>query len=183
MKIGVVGSRTFEEYDFLSSNLSAIIESLLIDIKEITIVSGGSRGADELAEWFAKRHGIDTVIYKPDWNKHGKSAGFIRNQQIVDDSDILVVFWNGTSRGSLDSINKAKKKGIPVYIIRFEIWFWGRFGFDWAMIYKFHLEVGLADSLKLDWNKNDNDVNHFVLSSFDLEDESNVTDHELALAA
>ena len=62
-----------------------------------TIVSGGAFGADALAEHYAKWKRLKYKIHRPDWKKYGKLAGFIRNKLIINDCDILVAFWDGTS--------------------------------------------------------------------------------------
>ncbi len=100
MKIAVVGSRTFDNYELLC---------LELDKLEVTeIISGGAAGADSLGEKYAVECEIPIKIFKPDWNRYGKKAGMIRNSDIVDNCDILIAFWNGHSNGTKDSINKAK---------------------------------------------------------------------------
>lgn len=59
------------------------------------------------------------IVYYPDWDKYGKQAGFIRNRLIINDSDCVLVFWDLKSKGTLNSIQLATKKGIPVHIKRF----------------------------------------------------------------
>ena len=113
MNIGVVGSRNLEDYD--------VVEAVLISSvnpKEDTIISGGARGADQLAEHFANDNNIPKKIYKPDYEQYGIAAPFIRNQLIVDDADMIVAFWDGKSSGTLDTIKKAEKKGITVLNIQ-----------------------------------------------------------------
>ena len=109
MKVGVVGSRTFNDYKLLSDTLKKI--------EITTIVSGGARGADKLGEQYAKENNIPTIIFLPDWDKHGKSAGFIRNTDIINESELVIAFWDQESRGTLDSIEKAKKLNKQVIII------------------------------------------------------------------
>ena len=84
-----------------------------------TLISGGARGADRLAERFADEHNLKKIIHKPDWNKCGRAAGFMRNAKIIADSDVLVAFWDGKSRGTKDSIEKARKKNITVITVKF----------------------------------------------------------------
>lgn len=84
----------------------------------ITIISGGARGADTLAEQFAQEYSYVTKIFPANWDKYGKAAGPIRNKQIVDHCDILVAFWDGTSRGTKHSIDIAEKQGKPVIIFK-----------------------------------------------------------------
>ena len=109
MKVAVIGSRGFNDYELVVKTLSNLHITLL--------VSGGAKGADTLGEKYANEHDIPTLIFKPDWETHGKAAGMIRNTTIVDNSDIVVAFWDGESSGTKDSITKAEKKGKKVIII------------------------------------------------------------------
>jgi predicted Rossmann fold nucleotide-binding protein DprA/Smf involved in DNA uptake len=76
MKIAVIGSRDFADYAKLSQVLN--------EQPGVTkIISGGAKGADSLAEQWAKEKGIETVVYKPDWAKYGRGAGVVRNRLII----------------------------------------------------------------------------------------------------
>ena len=86
------------------------------DPPEVEVVSGGAKGADSLGERFAKIWRCPVTIFKPDWSI-GKWAGFIRNQQIVDACDMVLAFWDGNSRGTKDTIHKAKIAKKPTFII------------------------------------------------------------------
>lgn len=112
MKVGVIGSRGFKDYDLVVKTLSKMDISL--------IVSGGAIGADTLGERYAKENNIETKIFLPDWKTHGKSAGFIRNTDIINESEIIVAFWDGVSRGTKDSIDKANKLEKQVIIVNYE---------------------------------------------------------------
>ncbi len=111
MKIAVVGSRNFQDYTLLKNTLKNF------DINQI--ISGGARGADTLAEDYAREKHIPVKIFYPDWQKFGKAAGFIRNKDIVKNSDMVIAFWDGQSRGTRSSIELAKQYGKNVKIIRF----------------------------------------------------------------
>lgn len=111
MKIAVVGSRKFNDYDLLKEKLSAY----QIDV----IISGGAVGADLLAERYALENQIETLIFPADWDIHGRSAGLIRNKLIVESCDYLIAFWNGKSRGTKFSIDYAEalgKKAVIIYV-------------------------------------------------------------------
>jgi len=114
MKIGIIGSRLFNDYDkFLD-----ILRLFSISCSD-EIISGGARGADSLAERYAEYYGIPIKVFKADWNKYGKRAGFLRNTDIVKESDMIIAFWDGQSRGTKDSLDKAKlfkKSTFIVYI-------------------------------------------------------------------
>ena len=117
MSLAVVGSRTFSNYDLLCTTLDKL---RLVDPDVHTIVSGGARGADQMGERYAKEEGLETLIFEPDWAKHGKAAGLIRNKDIVAASDYVVAFWDGESRGTLNSINHAKQMKKELTIVRFK---------------------------------------------------------------
>lgn len=112
MKVAVVGSRSFSNYALLETHLSQLTDVELL-------VSGGARGADRLGEEWARRHGVNTLIFKPDWKKHGKGAGFIRNRQIVGNADLVIAFWDGASRGTLHTVETARRQGVEVQLVEF----------------------------------------------------------------
>jgi hypothetical protein len=109
MKVAVIGSRTFNSYESVVNVLSKI------NITEI--ISGGAKGADSLGERYAKDNDIPTQIFLPDWQTHGKKAGFLRNTQIIEACEMVVAFWDGESRGTKDSLDKAEKLGKKILII------------------------------------------------------------------
>jgi len=113
MKIGVVGSRSFNDYKLLKDTLDKYLSEATI------IVSGGAKGADSLGERWAKENGVETLIFIPDWDKHGKQAGFLRNFEIIENSDIIVAFWDGLSRGTEHTIYNAREDDKEVIIIYF----------------------------------------------------------------
>ena len=101
MKLAVIGSRTFSDYTLLLEKVKELNPSV--------IVSGGAIGADKLGERAALELNIPTEIYLPDWEKHGKAVGFIRNKDIVKNSDVVLAFWDGQSKGTKNSIDIAHK--------------------------------------------------------------------------
>lgn len=113
-RIGIVGSRGFTDYEFMKQEF---LKRYVPENVEC-IFSGGAKGADSLARKLANDLGIEIVEILPDWDKYGKSAGFIRNKVIVGSSDELLAFWDGVSKGTQHSINLANQRGIPVSIIR-----------------------------------------------------------------
>jgi len=109
--IGVVGSRDFEDYE--------LMKKVLDEISPDVIVSGGARGADRLGARYAKERGLKLLEFIPNWDLWGKRAGFMRNTQIVEASDMIVAFWDGKSNGTRDSINKAKKRNMLCKVVLF----------------------------------------------------------------
>ena len=117
MKLAIVGSRGFRDYEFLKTEIIVFAFENSIDITEI--ISGGAKGADRMAEIFAAEKKLPTKIFLPDWDKYGKSAGFRRNELIINEADAVIAFWDGTSRGTLSSINLAKEKNKLLKIVQY----------------------------------------------------------------
>ncbi len=59
------------------------------------------------------------TIFIAEWDKYGKSAGYIRNRLIVQESDMIVAFWDGKSKGTKHSIDQATLKKIPLLLVRY----------------------------------------------------------------
>lgn len=111
MKLAIIGSRSFNNYELLKIEVNKI--------KNVTcVVSGGAYGADYLGKLYAKENNLEYIEFKPNWDEHGKKAGFLRNIDIINTSDIIIAFWDGLSSGTLHSINLAKKYNKKIIIIR-----------------------------------------------------------------
>lgn len=109
-RVAIVGSRDFK-------NLEAVREWVNKLPPETVIVSGGARGVDRTAADAARQRGLAVMEFLADWNKHGKRAGFIRNQLIVENCDRVIAFWDYQSRGTNDTIRKARAAGLAVLVI------------------------------------------------------------------
>lgn len=109
-KLLIVGSRTFNDYEILCK----IVDGLVPNYPNLEIVSGGSIGADSLAERYANEHSIPVKVYKADWDQFGKKAGFLRNFQMheyisTDPNRLCVVFWDGESVGAQHNFELVKQ--------------------------------------------------------------------------
>ena len=139
-KIGFVGGRTF----IMTYLAEEVIRNSILTEGPFICVSGGATGADEICASICKElTGIEPIIYKPNWNKYGKSAGYIRNSKIIDESDSLVAFWDGKSRGTADSIQKAENKGIPVIVIKYD----NEVNHNTAMECRFHDIINILNNI------------------------------------
>ena len=120
MRIVIAGSRGFEDYALLEQTLGLILDE---QIEPVELVSGHAKGADLLAETYAKENGLPIRIIKPDWKAYRRAAGPIRNRQMLDyakeESPLVVAFWDGKSKGTRNTIETAKSLGIPVKTILF----------------------------------------------------------------
>ena len=122
MKLAIVGSRGFDDFALLNEVVCSCFRSEFEPYHAEVIISGGARGADSMAKRWAlaaKLDGVEYTEFLPDWHKFGKGAGFIRNQQIVDACDMVLAFWDGESKGTKDTIDKARKAMKPTFIVYF----------------------------------------------------------------
>jgi hypothetical protein len=116
MKVGIVGSRSFMDFQRLSRELDKLNLSVTDEI-----VSGGCpKGADYLAERYARVRKHPLKVFKADWERYGKSAGVVRNLELVKYCDSVVVFWDGTSRGTANTIARCLELNKPFSIIFFQ---------------------------------------------------------------
>lgn len=134
MKILVAGSRTFTDRTLLELELGKYLH------RSPTIISGGAKGADTLAEAYAGSTGLNFVKYPADWQRYGKSAGMIRNRKMIDEErptrvlvfygvrkvstglydvngkEIIDVISGERSAGTAYTEEYARGKGIPVEV-------------------------------------------------------------------
>ncbi len=106
MKIAVIGSRGLTVNDlekFLPSNTTEII-------------SGGAKGVDSSARDYAVEHGIKLTEYLPEYEKYGRAAPLKRNLTIIENTDVVLAFWDGKSRGTKFVIDKCKELGVEIRI-------------------------------------------------------------------
>jgi hypothetical protein len=110
MTIVVCGGREYDD----GRRVFAVLDALHARTPVTRVAHGGARGADWWAnEWLYSRR-IDGCVYTPDWNKHGKAAGPIRNRLMLDTErpHVLVAFPGG--RGTADCVRAARERHIPV---------------------------------------------------------------------
>jgi len=124
VRILVCGSREFENYKLLYSVMADV--RVMYPVQEIVIIHGAARGADMLADKAGRALGYAVVSFPANWATHGKAAGIIRNQQMLDEGDPdLVIAFTPTAKytmGTGDMVRRAQKASIPVI----HIWEGGR---------------------------------------------------------
>lgn len=101
MKVAVIGSRDI--------NIKNLGDYLPEEITEI--VSGGARGVDTSAKEYALENNIKLTEFLPEYDKYKRIAPLKRNMQIIEYADLVIAFWNGTSRGTKFVIDNCKKLG------------------------------------------------------------------------
>ena len=122
MKMLIAGSRsigydrTIKDvmYDY-DEQIIHILDSLYAVWKPTLVISGNAMGVDEIGECWARNNGIELKIFKPDWEKYGKSAGMRRNEEMVSYCDKAIIFWDGLSKGSkntIDLLHRTRKEHV-----------------------------------------------------------------------
>lgn len=107
MKLAIVGSRRI--------NNIKIDDYVHFNVDEI--VSGGAVGVDFCASEYAKAYGIKLTEFLPCYERYGRAAPIVRNKEIVDYADKIIIFWDGKSKGTLSVIKYAQKIGKPFELI------------------------------------------------------------------
>lgn len=82
------------------------------------VIHGGANGADQIARQWATVRGVECVEYVADWKRHGRAAGPVRNQQMLDDGkpDLVMAFPGG--RGTSDMVRRARLAGVVVVEVK-----------------------------------------------------------------
>jgi hypothetical protein len=110
MKLAITGSRAYAADTWAFMAICMIAANL--DATEI--IHGGAEGVDKIAQEAAEQSKVPTRILRPDYKAHPncpKYAPLARNIEIVNQSNVVVAFWDGQSRGTLYTIKKAEIAG------------------------------------------------------------------------
>lgn len=125
LRIIVCGGRHFNDYERLKDEIDKVIAKFNRYVHEIEIVSGHCAGADQLGEQYARERGYPCKVFPANWEKHGRSAGPIRNSEMIQYASevnvpIVVAFVSPRSKGTKDTVRKAQKKGFKVVVVEYE---------------------------------------------------------------
>ena len=108
------------EYEFVYKTLGEILHPIVTDDidtwlppKDLTIISGGASGVDSIAIDWAVVNWVNFEVYKADWRTYGKSAGMIRNKQMLDSGIDLVIAFPG-GKGTANMVAIARQSGVSV---------------------------------------------------------------------
>ena len=124
VRVIIAGSRSFDDQDLFDNFVHDTL--LKYDTDELEIISGGCSGADRMGEEYAEEWGIKCSVFPADWDRYGRSAGPIRNEQMAKyaaeaDHGILIAFPIGESRGTRNMIKLAKQYGLETKIVEYKI--------------------------------------------------------------
>ena len=128
MKIGITGSRTITDFDFVpyftmrNREFRAFCRMHGLGRRKVTaVVSGGARGVDTLAYRAAEALEIRNIQFLPDRERFpGRliaRAFHERNRRIAECCDVLLAVWDGKSPGTKNTLVCARKINKPVFRI------------------------------------------------------------------
>ena len=120
MRVLISGDRNWDDPKPIAYIMQEIVTSY---IGEVTFVHGLARGADTMCDVIAKLYNYNVEGYPADWTKHGKAAGPIRNQEMLDtidpeSEDMVIGFHKDieNSKGTKDMLKRSKKKGVKTFL-------------------------------------------------------------------
>jgi hypothetical protein len=110
VKVLVCGGRYYGDWEQAYKVLGEIREKRGITV----VIHGDAVGADRIAGDWANGQSLAVIKCPADWDRHGRAAGPIRNQKMLDDHhpELVVAFAGG--RGTADMVCRAKAAGIEV---------------------------------------------------------------------
>ncbi len=112
-RVIIAGGRDFNDYSLLKTTMDKLLANIT---DEITVLCGQAKGADTLGEQYAKEMGYAVSYYPANWERYGKYAGYLRNEQMAQNADALVAFWDGKSHGTKHMLGLALQYGLKVRI-------------------------------------------------------------------
>ena len=119
MKLIIAGSRHFS---LNTEFINGIIRIHNLDLIVDTYVSGTANGVDSIGEEYALEmqglcgeHAISIKRFPADWDTHGKKAGHLRNAEMAEYADALLLIWDGESKGSANMKKQMQKLQKPIY--------------------------------------------------------------------
>jgi hypothetical protein len=118
MRLLVCGGRDWDDFEVLNEELTWLAYEPGISV----IIHGGARGADTLAGEWAALTKTPVEVYRADWEKHGRSAGPIRNKRMLIEGkpDMVLAFPGG--RGTRNMIEQAVAVSVKVKEVQAAGW-------------------------------------------------------------
>jgi imidazolonepropionase-like amidohydrolase len=119
IRVLICGSRYWNRYGLVVRELRAIVDA---GEQIECVIHGDCRGADHIGAAAAINLGIDVTAFPANWVKHGVSAGPRRNSRMLKEGrpDLVLAFHRNIARskGTRDMIDKARRAGVRVKIIK-----------------------------------------------------------------
>jgi len=110
LKVAIVGSRHF-------AAPARVTEYVGLLPRGASIITGSASGVDAAATRAARETGIPVQVLPASFEELADpSKAAARNQRLVDACDILVAFWDGSSKGTRTTVERALDSGKEVHV-------------------------------------------------------------------
>ena len=116
----VCGSRGITDKDWIFSQIESYWYEHLACYSDPIMIEGAARGVDLIAKAYAVENDWKVEEYPAEWEKHGRGAGYIRNDIMVKAADEVLILLDGESRGTKNDIDLCKKYNKPHKIVLYE---------------------------------------------------------------
>lgn len=111
----VSGSRSVRNYFTVATWLAA---ELCAEPTPFVLLQGGAVfGVDRIARLWAIRNRVRCYSCPADWDRLGKKAGMIRNNDMLAVSNRLLAIWDGSSKGTAQAIQRGQRLGLQVTVL------------------------------------------------------------------
>ena len=112
----ITGSRYFNDAVLMHAAISDAVSTLRgFGFTRIVLVHGGARGADTLAAQIGRSMGLEIEAHPARWDVYGRSAGPVRNREMVElGANLVLAFPVGESHGTRGCMRLAQEKGCAV---------------------------------------------------------------------
>lgn len=119
MNVTICGSRDIYSADvgFILDILNSMFHFKEARQEDLHVITGGARGVDRWAKEWLDNNGIDNEVIPAEWERYGKRAGYIRNKEMVDKSDMVIAIWDGKSRGTKHTIDICKEQDKSLIVV------------------------------------------------------------------
>jgi hypothetical protein len=121
MKICIIGSRSIDKAEFVIPILDRFMKDHVVGTP--VILSGGAKGVDQITKSYARANNINLVEFLPyhlidNRTPFSSKYFFLRNKQMIDNADKVLIIWDTRSKGTEYGIKYAQKIKIPVMVIK-----------------------------------------------------------------
>lgn len=111
----ICGGRDFDNREMLFARLDDFHQHT---VKITRLIHGGARGADTLAGEWATARGVEAIACPANWKQHGRGAGPIRNQKMLDENNVAWVIAFQGGRGTADMTRRARRSSVSTWVVR-----------------------------------------------------------------
>lgn len=115
-RVIIAGSRSITDQDLIYQYINHLLKNIKND--EIKIVTGLAKGVDTIGLNYGLENNYKTIGFPANWDKHKKSAGYMRNVLMSWYGTHLIAFWDGVSNDTKHMIDISMHNQLKIEIIK-----------------------------------------------------------------